>query len=299
MSTFLVTAAQYAVDAPRDWADAESRLRQTVAAMTRDGARLIVFPEYTSMVLTALSTADVRRDMARQLAELQTLRDAWLQLHIDLARRHGAYILAGTFPWRLADDRYVNRAWLCSPAGAAEFQDKLIMTRFEREEWNIHGTQEVKVFDTALGRIGIAICYDIEFPLMARAQAQAGAILLLAPSCTDTLAGYWRVRTGAQARALENQCCVVQASLVGEAPSLPAIDINTGAAAIYGPPDRGFPDNGLLACGTLGEPGWVSAEIDPRRIAAVRNAGEVLNHRHWQEQPGAAGLALPVTVCSL
>ncbi len=284
MNAFLVAAAQFQVYAPRDWADVETRLRLAVTKAADNGARLIVFPEYASMVLTALFAADLRNDMARQLAELQPLRDRYLQLHIDLAKQHGVYLLAGSFPWQIAENRYVNRAWFCSPSGAAEFQDKLIMTRFEREEWNISGGEELKVFDTALGRIGIDICYDIEFPLLARAQAQAGATLLLAPSCTDTIAGYWRVRVGAQARALENQCCVIQASLVGDAPWSPAIDINIGAAGIYGPPDRGFPDDGVLECGKLNDSGWVSAEIDPMHIEAVRRDGQVLNHLHWDEQ---------------
>ena len=101
------------------------------------------------------------------------------------------------------------------------------------------------MFDTALGRIGVLICYDSEFPLLARAQIEAGAQLLLVPSCTDSLHGYWRVRLAAQARALEGQCYAIQAPLVGNAEWSPAIDINRGAAGIFGPPDGAFPDDGI------------------------------------------------------
>jgi predicted amidohydrolase len=106
-----------------------------------------------------------------------------------------------------------------------------------------------QVFDTALGRIGVLICYDAEFPLLGRALIEAGVEILLVPSCTEALSGYWRVRIGAMARALEGQCVVVHSPTVGPAPWSPAVDMNTGAAAIYGPPDLGFPETGVLAEG--------------------------------------------------
>jgi predicted amidohydrolase len=111
-----------------------------------------------------------------------------------------------------------------------------------------------------------------------------GADIVLVPSCTDTLAGYWRVRIGSQARALENQCYVVHASTVGEAPWSPAVDVNVGAAAIYAPVDRGFPDDGVLAIGELDAAQWVYADVDPAGIAEVRRNGQVFNYRDWQGQ---------------
>jgi len=168
------------------------------------------------------------------------------------------------------------------------------MTRFERDQWSISGADELKVFDTALGRIGIQICYDAEFPLPARAQAEAGMQLLLVPSCTDAAAGYHRVRVAAQARALENQCYVLLSPLVGEAPWSPAVDVNFGAAGVYGPPDRGFPQDGVLAQGTLDEAGWIYAEVDTDKVAQVREQGQVLNYRHWPEQGAASALKISV-----
>ena len=111
--------------------------------------------------------------------------------------------------------RPVNRARLFTPLGGCGVQDKQIMTRFEREDWDVVPGGGLQVFDTALGKIGILICYDSEFPLLARACRDAE--LMLVPSCTEALAGYWRVRIGAMARALENQCVTAMASLVGDA----------------------------------------------------------------------------------
>jgi predicted amidohydrolase len=294
VSAFVAAAAQYPVTQPDSWAQAEDHLAQWVAQAAAQGAKLLVFPEYASMSLAALFPPQVHGDLHAQLTALQTLRDDYLALHRRLAAQHHVYLLAGSFPWEVAPGRFHNRAWLCAPDGAAGFQDKQVMTRFEREQWRISGAAEPKVFDTALGRIGVSICYDAEFPLTARAQAEAGAELLLVPSCTDAAAGYHRVRVGAQARALENQCYVLMSPLVGEAPWSPAVDVNVGAAGIYAPPDRGFPDDGVLAQGTLNEPGWVYAEIDPAKVAEVRRSGQVFNYKHWAEQA-----AVPVSVQTL
>src|SRR5690606_29656539 len=187
-------------------------------------------------------------------------------------------------PWRLDDGRYVNRALVCAPDGRYDWQDKQIMTRFERETWGIASGSGLKVFDTALGCFAINICYDAEFPLLARAQCAAGAKLLLVPSCTDTAAGYHRVRIGCQSRALENQCIVVQSPLVGEAPWSAAIDVNVGAAGVFGPPDHGFPDDGVLAVGEMSQPQWLHADIDLAAVSAVRAQGQAFNFRHWDEQ---------------
>ncbi len=141
------------------------------------------------------------------------------------------------------------------------------------------------MFDTPWGRIGVCICYDSEFPPLARAQMEAGAWLLLAPSCTDSRAGFNRVRLSARARAVENQCFVAVATTVGDAPWLAALDENHGYAAVFGPCDRGFPEDGLIARGPMDTPGWVYADLDPARLDRVRREGGVLNHRDYPTKP--------------
>lgn len=276
--------AQYPVSTPASWDEAAQHIAHWVIEAAAQCAQLLVFPEYAAMSLAAIFGSEVRADLAAQLLELQELREDYLALHRELARRHGVYLLAGSFPWQVEDGRFHNRAWLCSPDGGAAFQDKLVMTRFEREQWSISGASEVKVFDTALGCIGVNICYDAEFPLPARAQATAGAQILLVPSCTDTVQGHHRVRVGTRARALENQCYALLSPLVGEAPWSPAVDVNAGAAGVYGPPDLGFPEDGVIAQGTMNQPGWIYADLDLEQVARVRIEGKVLNYRHWPDQ---------------
>lgn len=297
MVSYTVAAAQYPIERLADWDAYEAKLSRWVAEAAAAGAALAVFPEYGAMELASLDPATMG-DLALSIETVSALLPRVDALHAALAARHGLHILAASAPRKDADGRFRNAARLFAPNGMAGSQDKLVMTRFEREEWHIAPGQTLRLFGTALGRIAVNICYDSEFPLLARAAVEAGAEVILVPSCTDSLHGYWRVRIGAQARALEGQCYAVQAPTVGEAAWSPAVDVNRGAAAIYGPPDKGMPDDGVLAIGAEGAAQWVLAQIDTARVSALRSDGGVLNARHWAEQPGAATLP-PVEIVSL
>jgi predicted amidohydrolase len=184
----------------------------------------------------------------------------------------------------------VNVAHIFGPTGVKGRYEKLMPTPWERDVAKVKGGHEIGVFDTGKARIGLVICYDIEFPLIGRALAEAGAEVIVAPSNTETEWGYWRVRTGAMARALENQIYTVHCPTVGEAPGVVACPINIGAAGIFAPSDRGFPPGGVIALGEMNRPQWVYATLDLDLIATVRQSGGVQTYRHWTEQPGAGPL---------
>ncbi|MFM7275044.1 MAG: carbon-nitrogen hydrolase family protein, partial [Gammaproteobacteria bacterium] len=274
----------YPVERHEDWYSYERKLDRWVSEAAHHGARLLVFPEYGPMELASLFGEEVCRSLPVQLDAMQGLLSRFLHLHQLLAARYAVHIVAGSFPVAQDGGGYRNRSHLVRPDGQIDWQEKLQMTRFENEDWLITPGNTLKVFDTPIGALGVTICYDVEFPLIARALADAGARILLTPSCTDTLAGWYRVRIGCRARALENQLYVIQAPTVGNASWSEAIDINVGAAGVFGPPDRGFPHDGVLARGTQGKPGWVYADLDPALIDEVRSTGQVLNHRDWAGQ---------------
>ncbi|QBF33209.1 carbon-nitrogen hydrolase family protein [Thalassococcus sp. S3] len=277
-----VATAAYPLDWFDTWAQYEDKLASWVSEAASNGATLLVFPEYGAMELATLAGATVAGDLEGSLHAVSDLMAEADALHARLAAEHDVHILAASGP-AAADPRPVNRARLITPDGAVGVQDKQIMTRFEREEWHVASGGPLTLFDTDLGRIGVLICYDAEFPLLGRALAEAD--ILLVPSCTEALSGYWRVRIGAMARALESQCVSVMSSVVGAADWSPAVDINTGTGGVFGPPDKGFPQTGVLAEGQLDLPGWTYAEVDLDAIAHVRHDGVVLNRTHWQEQP--------------
>ncbi len=281
---FKIATAQYDISFLGVWSAYRNKIERWVnEAATRD-ARILLFPEYGSMELASLFSKEIYSSLSQQLAAMQSVLDDYIDLYRTLAVKHHCYIQSGTFPVRMPAGDYRNRAYLFMPNGDVEYQDKLMMTRFENEQWLIKSGTELKCFDTEFGKIAINICYDSEFPLLARQQVEAGANLILVPSCTDTLAGYHRVKIGCQARALENQCYVVQSPTVGNAPWSEAVDVNIGAAAIYTPVDRGFPDNGILAIGELNAVQWVFAEISLDACEKVRAEGQVFNYRDWPLQ---------------
>ena len=290
MTRFTVAAAQYPIEQLADWSAYAAKIEMWVEAAARGGAALAVFPEYGAMELASLDPATMC-DLAGSLASVSALLSQVDLLHAELAAKYDLHILAASAPCAVGD-RFVNRARLFTPQSKVGVQDKLVMTRFEREEWHVSASSPLRLFQTGLGKIGINICYDSEFPLLARAQVEAGMELLLVPSCTDSEHGYWRVRLGGQARALEGQCYVVQSPTVGAAAWSPAVDVNRGAAALYGPPDRGMPANGVLAIGEMDAAQWVFAEVDLGKVTELRADGGVLNARHWAEQPGGELLPL-------
>jgi predicted amidohydrolase len=264
----------------------DSRIGEAAAA----GAELLVLPEYASLDAIATPAAD----LAAELVAACELHDAILEVMRGAAMRHGVWLLGGSLPQRRADGRRINHAPLIAPDGRIGFQDKRIMTRFEAELWDVQPGEPPGVFETPWGLVGVCICYDSEFPPLARAQVAAGAWLLLVPSCTDTRAGFNRVRLSARARALESQCFVAVATTVGDAPFLAALDENHGYAAVFGPVDRGFPEDGVIARGPMDTAGWVYADLDPARLAAVRSLGAVFNHRDY---PVAQAISTVIPLC--
>ncbi|OWY11954.1 amidohydrolase [Thioclava sp. F34-6] len=282
-----IAAAAYPLDWFDDWAGYAAKVTTWVTEAAGQGALLLVFPEYGAMELASLGGAEVAADLEAALAHVAGLRADMETLFANLAAKHGVHILAPSGPV-IDGTKRVNRASLFGPGGLIGHQDKAIMTRFEREIWHVDAGEGLVLFDTALGKIGVTICYDSEFPLLARALAEAGAEIILVPSCTDTLAGYNRVRIGAMARALENQCVTVQAPAVGDALWCPAVDENRGTAAIFAPPDGLWPESGIVAEGAPDSPGWTFATVDLDRVAQSRTAGAVLLYKHWSEQSDAA-----------
>ena len=284
-------SCQYAIALFEDWAAYAADLERLAQEAAAEGAQLLLLPEYSAMALTGLLPEADRADLHKSIAGIQLLIPRWLDLCETITRRHGVWFCPGSAPVLDADGKYRNRAWLLGPGGPLGHQDKIMMTRFERQQWFIAaGADGLRTFDTPFGRLGILICYDNEFPMLARRLAEAGVELVLAPSCTDTEAGYHRVRIGAQARALENQFAVLVSPTAGRAPWSPAVDENFGRAALYVPADYGMPPDGVLAQSEevfTAQSRWLFGEIDLAGVAALRHEGQVALYRDWPEQFGA------------
>lgn len=292
-----IAVAKYPIDAPQRFDDFAEKQRLWLREAATAGANIAVLPEYLSLELGATFEAAIRADLYASLIAIQRYRGAWLDLYSELSRETGMRIVAGTFLLDSGNGRFRNRADLFSPEGGAAWQDKLQLTGFEKKTGAIEAGDALKVFDFDGVRAGIAICYDIEFPLPVRAQCEAGAQIMLVPSCTDTAAGATRVRVGCLARALENRCFVAKAVTAGEAAWSPALDLNTGEATVYAPMDVGLPDDGILAVSS-GKAGWTYAEVDVAQLDGSRAQAQVANDRDWRGQLAPSLLQATVERCA-
>ena len=296
--TLKVASAQYPIGQPKSLGEWQSKIATWVKTGAATGAELLVFPEYAAIEQAAAFGPEIYGDLEATLTKVAELAASRVALHAELAKKHNVHILVGSGPVLKSDGTFVNAAQLVTPKGAIGEQEKLIMTPFEHD-WGMSAGGPVRIFKTDLGTLGIAICYDSEFPLLVHAMAKAGADVVLVPSCTERISGYHRVRTACLARALENTIATVQSPTVGDAPWSPAVDFNSGAAGIYVPSEHGVSENGVLAEGKLNAAQWVTATIDLARLKRVRSSGEMRNARDWARQPGAPAAAVKVEIVEL
>jgi predicted amidohydrolase len=255
------------------------QFRDQVEALVETAAdykcQLAVFPEYFTAQL--LTLGNVKRPIREQIRNLAMQAPRVNELMGQLARQFRIHIVAGTIPVKGEEtDEIFNECSFFSPTGLAGVQGKLHMTRFEREEWIVSPRSTLRVFETVFGRIAIAICYDVEFPEIARAAASQGANILVVPSCTDDRQGYLRVRYCAQARAIENQMYVIHSCTVGSLPMVPAVSLNYGQASILTPSDFAFSRDGILAEGIPNQEMMVVGELNLKTIVDTRASGTVL-----------------------
>jgi predicted amidohydrolase len=276
MERLRVAALQYLIrpvttfEQFRDQVDA---LLQTAADYR---CQLVVFPEYFSVQL--LTLGDIRRPIREQIRTLADQAPAVIDFMSSCAQRYGLYVVAGTVPERDATNPDIvrNHCYVLGPNGSRGLQGKLHMTRFEREEWHVSPDSHLRIFEAPWGKFAVAICYDVEFPEMARAAARAGADILCVPSCTDDRQGFWRVRYCAHARAIENQMYVINAGTVGSLPQVPAVSLNYGIASILTPSDFPFARDGILAEGNVNQEMMVIGDLNLDTIRRSREEGTVL-----------------------
>ncbi|MDR4504933.1 MAG: GNAT family N-acetyltransferase [Candidatus Scalindua sp.] len=244
-----------------------------VDAVSGYNVDLLLFPEmFNAPLLANYDQQNPSRSM-RLLAELtDELRDAMLQM----AMKYNINIVTGSLP-KYEDEKLYNVAFLCRRDGTWDAQYKLHITPDEAEWWGFQGGETLEVFDTDIGKIGVLICFDVEFPELARFLADKGIKILLVPYWTDTKNAYLRVRRCAQARAIENECYVVITGSVGNLPKVKNMDIQYSQSAIFTPSDFAFPHDAVAAEATPNTEMTLLADLDLNLLKEIRNHGSVRN----------------------
>ncbi|QDU87483.1 (R)-stereoselective amidase [Pirellulimonas nuda] len=268
-----VCAAQYQMRSITCWDDLERQVHFFAETANEYHCHYLLMPElFTAQLFSALP-----RDMTSQDAVWEVAKHAedYRKMFIKLAAEFGLYIIGGSTPVEV-DGELQNICYLFTPSGGVYQQEKLHITSVERLCYNTQPGDKLRVFDTPLGRIGIVVCYDVEFPELVRLLALNGIEILFVPFATDERKSYFRVRLCAQARAVENVIYVVLAGCVGNLPQVKSFLINYGQAGVFTPCDVPFPKDGILAEAEPNAETVVVAELDLNNLTQQRDLGSVL-----------------------
>lgn len=246
---------------------------QLIAKAAEAGAKLIVLPEnFALMGLHELDKLKVKE--AEGSGPIQDFLAA-------AALQHGVWIIAGTMPIAgLADNKvraaclvYNDQGQRVTRYDKVHLFDVSVPETGEvyRESASIEAGSERVVVDTPFGRIGLAVCYDLRFPEFFRTMSQQGVDILVFPAAFtyETGAAHWEVLL--RARAIENLCYVIAPNQGG---------VHANGRRTFGHSMVIDPWGKVLDCLDTGE-GFALAEIELDRLAKVRAAFPVLNHRRF------------------
>ena len=231
----------------------------------------ILFPEYFNAPLM---------EEFNHMSESQAIRglcsytDEIRKRFVDLAISYNINIITGSMPQQREDGLY-NVGFLCRRDGSYEMYEKIHVTPEEVKSWGLTGGSLIRTFDTDCAKVGVLICYDVEFPELARIMADQGMQILFVPFLTDTQNAYSRVRVCAQARAIENECFVVIAGSVGNLPRVHNMDIQYAQSGVFTPCDFAFPTDGKRAEATPNTEMILVSDIDLDLLTELHTYGSV------------------------
>jgi predicted amidohydrolase/GNAT superfamily N-acetyltransferase len=267
-----IAAVQYLLRPIGGFEDFASQVEFFVRSAQDYHSHFVLFPEFFTMQLLSYIKEPAPALAVRRLAKLAPDYEA---LFMRLARETGIYIIGGTHPV-IQRGHVFNAAHLFTPNGQVFRQKKVHLTPTESGPYQLSRGHGLYLYHTDFGNIAILVCYDVEFPEVARVMAEAGAEILFVPSCTDGREGFCRVRYCAQARAIENQIYVAITGTVGNLPLVPYMATNYGQAAILTPSDYFFARDGIAAEGTINQEQMVVADVDLDLLDEQRVNGSVI-----------------------
>lgn len=267
-----VCAAQYRMSRLKDLEEFEHSIQFFIDAADTYHSHFLVLPELFTAQLFSTFPRDL--DDRAAIRRLAGMTGWYRDFFAEAAQRHGMYIVAGSHPVE-TDGEIHNVAHLFSPTGRYYTQPKLHVTPGERALWGITPGDELKVFRTPHGRMAILVCYDVEFPELARLLTLAGAEIIFVPFSTDEKKSYQRVRTTAQARAIENYLYVVIAGNAGNLPQVKSYILNYSQSAVFTPSDFSFPSGAVLGEAPPDSETVVIADLDLSSLMMQREVATV------------------------
>jgi len=234
----------------------------------------VLFPELLTNQLLGLLPPDRPAVQARNL---DRFTERYIEYFQRSAIKYNVNVIAGSH-LTVEQGRLFNIAYLFHRDGRVEKQYKLHITPAEQRWWGVEQGDAVRVFDTDMGKIAILICYDVEFPELARAARARGAEVLFIPYNTDIRAAHIRVRSCAAARCIENHVYCVLSGPIGNLPQVEGADIHYAQAAILTPSDIQFPRDGIAAQANENVEALIIHDLD---MAVLRRTSKLGSVRPW------------------
>ena len=239
-------------------------------------ADFITFPELFTLAL--LSAEKEKMSEGESIRRMSEYTDEFVKAMRELAISYNINIIGGSHP-RHDNQRLLNTAYVFLRNGEVHSRDKIHPTPNEREYWGLQGGENVDVIETDCGPIGVMVCYDSEFPEVARHLTDQGALMLFVPFCTDVRQGYLRVKYCCQARAVENQVYVITSGVVGNLPDVENMDIHYAESAIFTPVDFPFARDGIAANSESNTEMIIFADLNLDDLRIARQSGTVQNFK--------------------
>lgn len=231
----------------------------------------VVFPEMITLQLLSFLPNKKPGEAVRQLSKYTPQYE---QLFTHLAIKYNINIIAGSH-FSVENDNLYNISYLFRRDGTFDKQYKIHITPSEKKWWGVQSGNKINVFDTDRGKIAILICYDSEFPELARIAASKGAKIIFVPFNTDDRRGYLRVKYCSQARAIENQIYMVITGCVGNLPEVENLDIHFSQSAIFTPSDVEFHREGIASEATPNTETMIYQDLDMNLLKRNREMGSV------------------------
>jgi predicted amidohydrolase/GNAT superfamily N-acetyltransferase len=270
-----IATCQLQARAVKDFDEFIGQVRYFVDVASDYEADFILFPELFTLML--LSAQEKELSPAESIEVLSRSTPRIREALSEMALKFNINIIGGSHPTRMPDGDIHNVAYVCLRDGSVHEQEKIHPTPNESYWWNIRGGDSIDVIQTDCGPIGVLICYDSEFPELARKLVDEGARIIFVPFCTDSRQGYMRVRYCAQARAIENQCFVVMSGNVGNLPNVANMDIQYAQSCILTPCDFPFARDGIAAEATENVETLTISDVNLADLSWARAEGTVRN----------------------
>ncbi len=271
-----VASVQFKVRKVKSFEDFINQVEYFVDIASDYKADFVVFPELYTLAL--LSAENKKHTPEEAIKDITHYTKPYVEAMNKLAISYNINIIGGSHP-SLVDNKLKNISYVFLRGGEVHEQEKIHPTPNERYWWNMDGGDDLNVIQTDCGPIGVLVCYDSEFPELARHLADQGALLLFVPFCTDERQGYLRVRYCAQARAVENQMYVATAGVIGNIPDVENMDIHYAASHIMTPCDFPFARDGIAAEAPENTETIIFADLNLNDLHLARKSGSVQNFK--------------------